>query len=424
MSDMDEGDSPYVGLYCAKCACKVTRGTTKNLDYEDCPECGAALKAPGPFDEESASCVLRYPYDSNEKTTPQPHGYVKPPCVYMVYYKLQGSDELMECGLFTEKERDACVGRLRDRGAERVVPGTGAHVNVPVHSVFWLELSKAEILERQKKSKQVFVETGIGVGNLKGITKLELRSEPSPDEPVPTFEQLRDVKFDLRPLLERSTSVVAGALATGWLEQMARPGFAVSMRTAPTRGLPLCTFTGKAFFVLDPRAEDICIEDIAHHLSHLCRFAGATREMYSVAEHCVRGTLELARRGHDDCTQLAFLLHDAAEAYCIDLPRPLKRALPEYERIENGVQRFVHIKFIFTGQFHGEWTPVVKAVKDMDDVMLSTERRDLMHSATMEWGGLPEPLPERIVPWSSRAAKIAYLGLFHKLTNGKFKEEQ
>lgn len=370
---------------------------------------------------EREAAELRSEYDGANR--PKVHDFVPPPCVFMVYYKLHGNDELMECGLFTEKERDACIGRLRDRGAERVVS--------VAHSVFWLELSKAEILEKQEKSKQVFVETGISVVNLKGITKLELHSEDFEEsdnkelrddmaaaERSATFEQLRDVKFDLRPLLERSTSVVADTLATGWLEQMARPGFAGSMRTAPTRGLPLCTFTGKAFFVLDPRVEDICIEDIAHHLSHLCRFAGATRDLYSVAEHCVRGALALEGWLFGPEVQLAFLLHDGAEAYCIDLPRPLKKALPAYVEIEDMVLRAVVEKYCPT------YWDFQNPVSMMDNVMLSTERRDLMHSATMEWGGLPEPLPERIVPWSSRAAKIAYLGLFHKLTNGKFKEEQ
>ena len=41
------------------------------------------------------------------------------------------------------------------------------------------------------------------------------------------------------------------------------------------------TYTRKAFDVLNPDPELICIEDIAHALSNQCRFTGHTREFYS-----------------------------------------------------------------------------------------------------------------------------------------------
>lgn len=47
------------------------------------------------------------------------------------------------------------------------------------------------------------------------------------------------------------------------------------------------TYTGAKFYPFDPRAEDIHLADIAHHLSLQCRFNGATDKFYSVAQHCV-----------------------------------------------------------------------------------------------------------------------------------------
>ena len=43
--------------------------------------------------------------------------------------------------------------------------------------------------------------------------------------------------------------------------------------------------SGTEFYVLDPRAEEIHISDIAHNLAHNCRFHGSCRRHYSVAEH-------------------------------------------------------------------------------------------------------------------------------------------
>lgn len=49
----------------------------------------------------------------------------------------------------------------------------------------------------------------------------------------------------------------------------------------------LRTYTGKRFYPLDPRIEEIDIEDIAHALSMLCRFGGHCRE-------CVLGISQAA----------------------------------------------------------------------------------------------------------------------------------
>lgn len=77
----------------------------------------------------------------------------------------------------------------------------------------------------------------------------------------------------------------------------------------------ILTSTGRQFWPLQPRADEICIEDIAHHLSMQCRFTGATRFHYSVAQHSVLVS-QLAPDGENP---LWGLLHDAAEAYLVDV---------------------------------------------------------------------------------------------------------
>ena len=60
------------------------------------------------------------------------------------------------------------------------------------------------------------------------------------------------------------------------------------------KGSWMQTHSGRAFFIEDVRPEDISINDIAHHLSLICRFSGACNSFYSVAEHSVRA-LELIK---------------------------------------------------------------------------------------------------------------------------------
>src|SRR5690349_6806238 len=94
----------------------------------------------------------------------------------------------------------------------------------------------------------------------------------------------------------------------------------------------ITTHSGVQFDLLKPDPSVVHLEDIAHALSHLCRYTGHCNRFYSVAEHSVIVSLmvppsepKLAMQG---------LLHDATEAYVNDLARPLKDLLPEYKEIE------------------------------------------------------------------------------------------
>src|SRR5262245_13325006 len=90
------------------------------------------------------------------------------------------------------------------------------------------------------------------------------------------------------------------------------------------------TFTGKMFYPLDPRVDDIDIHDIAHHLAMKCRFTGACNKFYSVAQHCVIGSRFIGAQ-----FKLWFLLHDAPEAYLFDAARPIKRERPFIKQDED-----------------------------------------------------------------------------------------
>ncbi len=171
------------------------------------------------------------------------------------------------------------------------------------------------------------------------------------------------------------------------------------------------TFSGLPFQPLTPRAEDIRIQDIAHALSHQCRFAGHTRVFYSVAEHCVRVSRLLDVCGHPRTVVLQGLLHDASEAYLVDIPKPLKESevFAGYREIEGYLQAMIFEAF--------ELPPrESRLVRTADAVLLATEARDLMPYRSEHWCDLPQPpLTEKIVPWSSAEAERAFLLRFESL---------
>lgn len=115
------------------------------------------------------------------------------------------------------------------------------------------------------------------------------------------------------------------------------------------------TFSGLFVDPLNLQPEDINITDIAHALSQIPRFGGHSRVQLSVAQHCVWVAKELP-----DELKLEGLLHDASEAYLLDIPSPLKERLPEYIVAERMAMGAVAKAFGLQDNF---WRlPEVKAV--------------------------------------------------------------
>lgn len=109
----------------------------------------------------------------------------------------------------------------------------------------------------------------------------------------------------------------------------------------------LNTATGRRFNFLHPRAEDIDIVDIAVALSHQARYAGHTLRHYSVAEHSVILADVAVALELDIDTRRWALLHDAAEAYVLDVPWPLKAAglARDLSRVEKAIMACVVERF-------------------------------------------------------------------------------
>lgn len=185
------------------------------------------------------------------------------------------------------------------------------------------------------------------------------------------------------------------------------------------------TFTGRRFYPLAPRPEDVDIEDIAHALANLCRFAGHTRRFYSVAEHSVRvaAILKASCPGFPKL-HLGGLLHDASEAYLVDVPRPVKHApdLAGYRAAEAKVEAAIAERFDFADGFSARpW------IKSADDLCLRWEAHELMAGGPRHaWAGekprivwpdssFPPSKAWREPGWSPFQARFAFLETFRAL---------
>ncbi len=173
------------------------------------------------------------------------------------------------------------------------------------------------------------------------------------------------------------------------------------------------TASGRQFFQLAPRPEDITIEDIAHHLAQIPRWGGACRRPYSVAQHSVHvsGIVEAPDR-------LWALLHDASEAYLGDVVARFKRSgvMAGYRAVEAQLQRLIYQRFGLEGE-----PPA--SVHEADQLVLAIEVRS---PALFE--GVPPFLaecipdgPDRlpygpaIEPWGFDQARDTFLEAFRRI---------
>lgn len=167
------------------------------------------------------------------------------------------------------------------------------------------------------------------------------------------------------------------------------------------------TYTGKQYWPIDPRPEDVDIIDIAHALSMLCRFSGHCLQFYSVAEHSAHIARWLYPR-HGARVALCGLLHDATEAYVTDVPRPLKPFLMGYKQIER--DNWLAIASAF--ELPTDLSPVIKQA---DSAALAEEARQNMAPCDGDWAAMPEPLGFQLQYWQPDQAEAKFLAAFREL---------
>jgi hypothetical protein len=170
------------------------------------------------------------------------------------------------------------------------------------------------------------------------------------------------------------------------------------------------TYTGRAFWPLNPTPDAISVIDIAHALSNQCRYSGHVAFFYSVAQHCCLLASYLANRGGSALDCLQILMHDAPEAYLVDIPRPVKQYMPEYRVWDHAINDVIREWMGWKGM------PLPSFQDEFDSRIIVDERAALMSRSHNDWGHKLEPMGIIIEPWTPEEAERRFLEIYAALT--------
>lgn len=165
------------------------------------------------------------------------------------------------------------------------------------------------------------------------------------------------------------------------------------------------TFTGKKFYPLAPRPEDICIEDIAHALALKCRYSGHCLTHYSVAEHSV-----LVSRNVPPEYRLSALLHDSAEYVLPDIPSPIKPEITGFAAIEERLGR------VIAQHFDVPFWDDIPAIAEIDKRIRLDEKKVLFRNhRKWEHEDHLQPLGISLPLWPWLSAKQHFIAEYRRI---------
>jgi hypothetical protein len=143
----------------------------------------------------------------------------------------------------------------------------------------------------------------------------------------------------------------------------------------------ILTHSGRKFWYNNISKDSVYIPDIIHAIVRLNRFTGHAFRRYNVGEHTFLGLVMAEKLGYTALERFLWFIHDFTEAYCNDIPAPLKPLLPQYVALEAEVEKAIL-------DYHGlpELTDEqFSKVKRIDMTMLVLEMRDLTHHSLEEF---------------------------------------
>lgn len=153
------------------------------------------------------------------------------------------------------------------------------------------------------------------------------------------------------------------------------------------------TASGRSLDLLKPDPRDVDIRDIAHHLSQINRYGGASCFPVNVAQHSVLAlSIGMQILHQPRATQIYTLLHDAHEAYLGDITSPAAVAIDgpigdTIDTLKDGIDDALWCHFGLESPDAATRALVRKA----DRMAFATEWRDTMHG--------PCPVADEPAPW-------------------------
>ena len=146
--------------------------------------------------------------------------------------------------------------------------------------------------------------------------------------------------------------------------------------------------------------------------TYLCEGFGAHN---STAQHCclLSNYVEKRMKGTPlDCLQI--LMHDSAEAYLVDIPRPVKQHMPEYRKWDKTITMVIR-SWLGIGD-----VPIPEWQDELDSRIIMDERAQLMSDSGLEWKHNLEPLGISIDPWVPFVAEQQFLMRYAHFTKKIF----
>lgn len=173
----------------------------------------------------------------------------------------------------------------------------------------------------------------------------------------------------------------------------------------------ILTNSGLWFDFNYPQVDQVCLHDIAHALSRICRFGGHTYVHYSVAQHSVVVADLVRDHGYSTLMQKHGLLHDAHEAMTGDIVSPLKDLLIGIKPIELRIDEVIRQAFAIPAiSWHDR-----NVIKTFDKMAYEIERGSGLtyHDPTFK------EAHRKIVPLHANAAYNLFIDKFNELIGEK-----
>lgn len=134
----------------------------------------------------------------------------------------------------------------------------------------------------------------------------------------------------------------------------------------------LMNSTGNIVDIFNLQKEQVCKEVIILGACRINRFLGQTKYAYPVAAHLIGGYRYLEYIKASKTLMKQWLIHEAFESYTgVDLPSPLKQALPLYKEAEQKALKVI-------GETFGVDPVEGEAVKALDRSIMVAEAFELM----------------------------------------------